>query len=193
MYCCKCGEQLPDESVFCAYCGEKQSDQPQPLMSSESRALTSDDSPIKPVHKPGSTKKLRVILIVVGVILAFFIIRSQSYQPISFETYDSQDDFSVGSAASPNITAEQIKRDLVENDVYITTAWWEQLYHLRFKDFTFEKLEITKTLTEEKTVYYHVIIAGKSYQRIDNKPFVVTYKKFNEGWAFTSIRYDGNI
>ena len=93
---------------------------------------------------------------------------------------------------SPNITVEQMKQDLVDNDVYIVTAWWEQLYHLRFAEFEFDNIEITKTLSEENTIRFTVNITGEGYKRI-NAPFTIIYKKYEEGWAFSSIRYIGSI
>ena len=98
------------------------------------------------------------------------------------------------SDEQPNISVEQMMLDLAENDIYITTAWWEDIYHLRFADFEFYSFEITKTLTEEKIAYYYVDISGKNnYNSEINAPFIITYKKFNEGWSFTSIKYKGSI
>jgi len=175
MYCSKCGNQLPENSVFCSFCGENQS--------ANSISQTTQQS--SAIHGPTVKKKKTWPWILAAAVVAVVI--------ILIATNGGGKTVGTGhSASSPNITVEQMKQDLVENDVYIVTAWWEDLYHLEFKDFKFSSFEITKTLTEDSTVYYYVNISGKSYANI-NAPFIITYQKFKEGWAFTGIRYNGSI
>ena len=71
---------------------------------------------------------------------------------------------------------------------------YTNIYHLYFSDFIFKSFTLTKTLTEDRTVYYHVNISGENeYGSKINAPFIITYKLFNEGWAYISIKYNGSI
>ena len=173
MYCSKCGKQLPEGSGFCAYCGQKLSE-----------ATTSIDNPtptvsgkrLNPAASPKEKLPLMLAVIAGMLIISVLLITANGDLPDK----------------TPNITAEQIQSDLIENGADIDTGWWEKLYHLDFSDFTFDDLTITKTLSENDVVYYYVRISGSSYAYID-APFTVTYKKFAEGWTFVSIRYTGKV
>ena len=178
MYCVKCGKQISEGSSFCGYCGVNQNVNPYSatIKSRQTGSVYNGTSLYR-------RKRWPWILVIAAVVAVTIIIATSS---------GGGGGTLNRPTADPNITVEQMKRDLVDNDVYIVTAWWESLYHLKFKEFKFSKFEITKTLTEDKTVYYYVNISGESYASID-APFIITYKKFNEGWAYASIKYTGSI
>ncbi len=171
MYCSKCGKQLPEESGFCAYCGEKLN-APKETRTPPATGVTRKSA----VYPKRKTPLILAVIAGILIIVAALAIFGNNTHTVK----------------APNITAEQIQRDLIENGADIDTGWWEELYHLDFSDFTFDDLAITKTLSEQNTVYYYVQISGSSYAYID-APFTVTYKKFAEGWAFVSIRYTGKV
>ena len=76
-YCCKCGQQLPDQAMFCSKCGAKQPSMEAENNSAPAPAPASKEVKEQPVQK-GKTDfsnflKLRVFGLWAGIALVFLI------------------------------------------------------------------------------------------------------------------------